>query len=644
MTKRLPLVLILLSAAAMEATAQVRPDTARRDTTPLAPIVITATRTPEPVGTLGNSVTVLHGDELLRAGITTVADALRAVAGAAVVEQGGPGSVTSLFLRGGQSNYVRVLVDGVPLNEAGGSVNLANVTTANVDRIELVRGPSSVAYGSDAVTGVVQIITRQAPGPVRFSLSARGGSFDSRDAAGELTSGSKRAGLSIGAGRMSSDGFYPFNNDYLNDTESFAGWWRPDDRTDLRVALRSNGSEYHFPTQGSGAATDSNQFQTSRGTTASFDAGRQLTSWLELRTLLGFRESKDIYDDRPDSPADPSTPFHSDVVTDRKSADLRLNFRGGGAIYTLGAVLDDERGRGWNSFGSDGRVERTNRAVYGQVVRAWASGASLQAGARVEDNQTFGTFVTWRAGGSLRLADETRLRVNAGTAFREPTFLENFSSSFSVGNPDLDPERSISLEAGIEHRFAAVGASVSATVFVQRFNDMIQYSPASAPPAPSYYNIAGADASGLETQLSWRPGAALHLRAEYTLLLTSVSDSGFDGQQYAMGDRLIRRPTNSGSLSMDYAPPGRFTVGGRWLLVGTRDDLDFGSFPASRVTLPGYGRVDLWGEVELLRKSTGVALTAKVENVLDQPYQEVYGFPTPGQRLYVGARFSTRQQ
>ena len=646
MTNRIALVLLLLARISCEAAAQRVPaDTARRDTTPLAPIVVTATRTPEPVSILGNSVSVLGGEELLKAGITSVSDALRVLAGATVVEQSGPGSVTSLFLRGGQSNYVRVLVDGVPINEAGGSIDLANLTTANVERIELVRGPGSVTYGSDAVTGVLQIITRRTPGPVRFNLAARGGTFESRDAVGELTAGSERAGISIGGGHTSTDGFYAFNNDYRNSTETGSAWWQPDQRTDLRLTARYNDARYNFPTEGSGTPTDSNQYQTARITTVGFDAGRRLTSALEVRALFGFHESKDGYDDHPDNPGDTIFgTFHSDVVTDRKSGDLRLNYRAGGAVYTLGAVLDAERGRGWTSFGGSPALERTNRAVYGQLLRAWAGGASLQAGLRVEDNEAFGSHVTWRAGGALRLGPETRLRLNAGTAFKEPTFLQNFNSAFSTGNPDLDPERSTSVEAGLEHRFAAARATVSATAFMQWFRDMIQYSPASAPPAPSYYNIAGATASGLETELSWRPGAGLHVRAEYTLLLTSVQDSGFDGQQFAPGERLIRRPTNSGSLSLDFAPPGRASVGGRWLLVGTRDDLDFNAFPASRVTLPGYGRLDLWGEVQLVRRRTGVALTAKVENVLDQPYQEVYGFPTPGQRLLVGARVMTTGQ
>ena len=556
---RSTLVLALTSAMSLPAAAQAVPqDTARRDTMPLAPIVVTATRTPEPVGILGNSVSVLAGDELIKAGITNVSDALRVMAGASVVQQGGPGSVTSLFLRGGQSTYVRVLVDGVPVNEAGGSIDLAHLTTANVERIELVRGPGSVTHGSDAMTGVLQIITRQTPravaatrrppGPVRFNASARGGTFESRDAVGELTAGSARAGVSIGGGHNSSDGFYEFNNYYRNSTETGSAWWRPDNRTDLRLSARYNDVEYHFPTEGSGVPTDSNQNSTTRGTTLSFDAGRKLTTAIEVRTLFGFHESKDIYDDRPDHPGDTIFgTYHSEVVTDRRNADLRFNVRAGGAVYTVGAVLDAERGRGWDSFGGSPAVERTNRAVYGQLLRAWPGGASLQAGVRLEDNEAFGTHVTWRAGGALRVAPETRLRLNAGTAFKEPTFLQNFNSSFSTGNPDLDPERSTSVEAGIEHRFAAARATVSATVFMQWFRDMIQYSPLSAPPAPSYYNIAGANASGLETDLSWRPGGGLHVRAEYTMASSSLPASGSSGGRptAARSAWISRRPAAS---------------------------------------------------------------------------------------------------
>src|SRR5262245_21342163 len=141
---------------------------------PLPPVVVTATRVTTPLNALSAAVTILRGDYLRARGIATVADALRDAADAVVVQTGSPGGVTSLFLRGGESDYVKVLLDGVPLNQPGGSIDLANLTTDNVDRIEIVRGPVSVLYGSDAMTGVVQIFTKRgAVAPPQFGEIGR---------------------------------------------------------------------------------------------------------------------------------------------------------------------------------------------------------------------------------------------------------------------------------------------------------------------------------------------------------------------------------------------------------------------------------------------------------------------------------------
>src|SRR5436190_7645845 len=148
-----------------------------RDTVVLKPVVVTATRVPATADRVPAAVTVLRGADLAAQGIRSVADALATVPGAHIVETGSYGGQTSLFVRGGESDYVKVLLDGVPLNQAGGGIDLANLTTDNVDRIEIVRGPVSVLYGSDAMTGVVQIFTRRGAMTPQFGAELRGGTY-----------------------------------------------------------------------------------------------------------------------------------------------------------------------------------------------------------------------------------------------------------------------------------------------------------------------------------------------------------------------------------------------------------------------------------------------------------------------------------
>ena len=167
-----------------------------QDTVVLKPVVVTATRVPVSADLVASAVTVLRGADLVAQGVRTVAQALETVPGAHVAETGSFGGQTSLFMRGGESDYTKVLLDGVALNQAGGAIDLANLTTDNVDRIEIVRGPVSVLYGTDAVTGVIQIFTRSGQGPARFGADVGAGTYGSTRGAVDIAGGTQRIGYS----------------------------------------------------------------------------------------------------------------------------------------------------------------------------------------------------------------------------------------------------------------------------------------------------------------------------------------------------------------------------------------------------------------------------------------------------------------
>ncbi len=619
-----------------------------RDTLTLSPIVVTATRLPAPATSLAGSVTVLDGDALRRSGVTTVADALRAVPGMALAQAGSYGAQTSLFLRGGESDYVRVLLDGVPVNQAGGFLDLANLSTENVERIEIVRGPVSVLHGSEAVTGVVQVLTRRGQGGARGSLALRGGSLGTAEAVGELTGGSPGLSVSAGVQATGTDGVEAFNNGYAREAASGRIVWTPDARTDVSLAARAFRATYHYPTDGSGAAVDSNQVQRSRAASVSVDAGRRVLPALDLRLLLGLHLQRDSVDDAPDGPADTLGiwAYQSRATTSRRSADVRANLRvAPGAIVTVGAMVEQQREASQNGYQSafgpgsgSTDVERTDRALYAQAI-AERGALAVQTGLRVDDSRTFGGYGTWRAGASWRVTDATRVRGAVGTAFKEPTFVEVFSTGYSVGNPALRPERARSWEAGIEQRLVGGRATASATWFDQRFRDLIQYTYATSNPGdPNYYNVAAADARGLELELAAVPVAPVSLRLSYSWLRTSAADSGFDGAVFAPGRRLLRRPTHSATASGEWRASRAVRVGLRVLAVGSRDDLDFSTFPAARVVLPAYGRLDAWGSLAVRQagERNAISLTLRLDNLTGSDIREIHGFRTPGRRLLAG--------
>src|SRR3989449_8813020 len=265
------------------------PAQAPPDPVELNPVVVTATRIPTPAEDLPVAVTVIGGAALRRQGIRSVAEALRAVPGATVVTTNAYGSQTSLFLRGGESDYVKVLIDGVPQNAPGGAYDFANLTADNVERIEVVRGPASVLYGSDAMTGVVQIFTREGRGAAHGSVAVTGGTYGSNAVDATLTGGGERAGYAVGLSRFSSDGVYSIDNQYRNEVLSGRVRVRPDERTDAALSLRYGDALYHFPTDGGGAVVSNNQHQIDRGPPIGLDL------WHRFRGLVERRVTADLH-------------------------------------------------------------------------------------------------------------------------------------------------------------------------------------------------------------------------------------------------------------------------------------------------------------------------------------------------------------
>ena len=621
----------------------------QRDTARLDSVVVTATRADVALPAASLATTVLTGDALRARGITTLADALRIAPGVAVVRSGSYGAITSLFVRGGESDYVKVLVDGIPLNAAGGGIDLASITVDGAERVEIVRGPASVLYGSDAVTGVVNIITRDGAGAARGSVEARSGSHAWREAAAEVTGGERVRGAASASWR-STDGIHPFNSGHRSSTYDATLRLGGDggSRGNLRLDARYSDVESHYPTNGQGQLVDSNQVRTEQRRIVGLSAGWLFGARVAGRLELSHGETDAVSDNRPDSEGD-SLGFYSrsesDAARQRIDARLELHLHER-ALVTVGSEWSRQRevAHGSSVSGTtplpDTRFDasRLNRALYAQLLSGGFRRFSATLGARVDDNERFGTFVTSRAAAAWR-ANGTTLRVAAGTAFREPAFAEHFTTDFSVGNPALDPERTTSWEAGIAH--AVGGAVVSATWFDQRFRDMIQYTFQEEPTAPNYVNLASARASGLEVEARLAPIGALDASASYTLVRTRVLDAGTgDFGAFEEGKPLLRRPRHSASALARWRLGGRGAISAEATWVGRRDDLDFSTFPAVRRELASYALVDLGMELDVLRdeSSSALRLTLRVENAFDEKYQPAYGFVPPGRAVFVGAR------
>lgn len=630
-----------------------------QDTTKLAELVVTPTRLPTPPDEVVSSISVIEGDDLRARGVRFVQDALREVPGAAVVQGGSFGAVTSVFLRGGESDYVKVLIDGVPANQSGGAFNWANLTTDNVDRIEILRGPGSVIYGSDAVSGVVQIFTRRGEGGFSVEGGGEAGTFGTRNGHGGILGGNSRLTYSADASRFATDGTYRFNSHYGNTALSGSVRGLPDSRTDASLSLRFTDSRYHFPTDFAGVPADSNQASAEEMLTIAADVGRRLGSRYDLRLTAGGNRAVGEFDDRPDNAADTlgfGFASRRDSRAERGNLDARINGVLSPVLTVTGGVQverETERQSGQTTSNFGGIVTtpdtpfdrgRTTVGYYAQGVLDLASGLALNLNGRIDDNSAFGTFFTYRAGAVYRLSSGTRIRASLGRSFKAPTFCEQFCDApFVVGDSTLRPERSTSWEAGLEQGLAGARVSIWATYFDQRFHDMIVYDGSGAPGTPTYFNGAAAKSRGVETGLTTSLGRDVKLSASYTYLMAEATDDGgLPSATFAAGERLIRRPRHSAELGARGRVLDRVTLGASVIYAGPRDDVDFNQFPAQRVELTGHTTVDLATEVEVIRARPGrpgLSGALRVENLFNQTYDQVVGFAGRRRGVFGGAKF-----
>lgn len=643
----------LLAGLSLPAPAEpqvaVPPDTAVE----VEDLIVTAHRLALPRDAITGTATVLSREEIERSGARSVGDLLRQVPGLSVVRSGSWGQPVSLFVRGGESDHVKVLVDGVPLNQPGGSVDLSTLTTDNVERVEVVRGPASVLYGSDAVSGVVQVFTRDGRGPPRLAAGARGGTHGSLDWDASARGGGEATAWSVSLSRFATDGLRAFNNDFDNTVASVRFRATPDRRTDASVSLRYTDHTAHTPTDGAGRAVDDNQFAFGDRLTVGTEIGRYLTDRLEARIQLRLNEIDSGFDDAPDGPSDTlgTFAFRSQADVSRRSADARLNLHlSPRTVLTAGGEIEEQAERSTNASrsalgSSEGSLEadRTDVGAYVQAVTRLGERLSLTGGARLDDNDAFGVHGTYRAGAAYRLPDGTRVRGSWGTAFKEPTFLENHSTGFVTGNPDLEPETSRSWEAGVEREFVAPGLTVRATYFDQAYRELIQFTAIPpSPGGPNYFNVAEASARGVELSVELRASDALTASASYGWTDSEVEDAGFQSgpdASFVEGEPLLRRPTHTAGVTLTGRLPGAGSLRVRGLWTGSRDDRDFATLPARRVELDPYLRLDLAARSGPLGIGRGAAVrpTLRVENLLDVEYQEVLNFPAPGRTILAGA-------
>ncbi|HUG54525.1 MAG TPA: TonB-dependent receptor [Vicinamibacteria bacterium] len=615
-------------------------------------VVVAATRDEAAASTVGATVSVLDRERIAAREPASVLALLEEVPGVTVARNGGLGLQGSFFVRGGESNFVRILVDGVPVNEPGGEYNVGPQLPLELERVEVVRGAASSLYGTDALAGVVNLVTRRYPSAPRWRAEAQGGSFGWRRAEAGTAGGSGRFDWNAGAAHLRTDNAEP-NSAFRQTAGAAAMGLEAGAATTVHLTLRGEDTDVGTPGATAFGRPDLDaRFERQMGigglhlrhargrTSHELRAGYARQDWASLNPLDSgsfVPRSGDLRAPFPFSDFPDPLGFQQD--TRRLSAGYQLEAQVRGRhLVTVGAEAERESG----AVGS--RAEplltpaRTNFGLYLQDRVVIGRRLFVTAGGRLERNDSFGTRAVPRLAVAWRPADggRTTLRASAGAGIKEPTFFESFGVSFYArGNPDLRPERSVTFDAGIEQRLLHDRLRLDAALFHHDYRDQINFQVVDPETFQgTFVNLGRTRARGLEVAADLVPRPDVRVHAQYTLLDGEVLESGNAfNPVYAAGRTLLRRPRHQGSLSAEVGGV-RLSGGGTLVFVGKRADSDFLGLGLTENA--GYTRLDLRARV---RVAPRLEVVVVAENVRDERYQEVLGYPAPGRAVRAGLRF-----
>lgn len=578
-------------------------------------VVVTASRIEEPLKETASSATIVRVEDIRERNIVSVTDLLRELPELNLIQNGGPGKNATVFLRGGGPEHVLVMIDGVKVNSTTtGSFDFSGLTVDDIERIEIVKGPQSTIYGSEAMAGVINIITKKGTGKPKIELSVEGGSYGTYKPSFTVSGSNgmvdyrlttlyyETEGISAAKEGTERDG-------YKNSSISSKFGLTPSER--FRVEL--TGRYYYDSTDLDGfdfmakKAIDDLNFQSSgnhymlsgKVIALLMDKWEQTLTISRVRDSLRFRDSDDPYN-------------NAEIITVRNSMDWQHNFYiNDSYTITAGIELRKEDGDNRDNFSES----ISNKAIYiNSRLSLLNRSLILNAGIRYDDNDISSSKATYRIAGTYNLHDSgVRVRASYGTGFRAPSFNELFFPFY--GNMNLKPEETKSWEIGVEKDMLKGEMTLWITYFNQRFKDLIQTDPNTWTAS----NIAKAEIRGLETGLRIRFSKGLNVSAGYTYL---------DTEEKETGEELTRRPRDKFNIAVSYSY-NDLSLMTDFTFVGKRFDSSVKRYLAS------YSVANLSMNYKLSR---AITFFTRIENLFDSDYEEAGSYGTPGLSVYGGLR------
>jgi len=607
-------------------------------------VVVSATRLETPASEVGSSITVITGEQIEKMQKTSVIDVLRTAPALDINQSGGPGAAASILIRGAKSEHTLVIIDGVEANDPmtpGRTFNFAHLSVDNIERIEILRGPQSTLYGSDAIGGVINIITKRGEGPPNGFASLEGGSYASYRGAAGGGGGNEWVRYNMGFSHSKTDGISAASerdgnverDAYKNSTLYGTMGLNPTDCFDLDFSLRYIDADTDGDI-GAGAGYDDPNYKTLSQQLLFRTQGRLFLFDDIWEQTVGFsftdhdQNTSNDYDD-----TDPDTPDNF-LRSYYKGRIYKFDWQNNVYIHdtniaTFGIETEEDQGESsyyeetiYGPYVNDFAKETVRTTAYylQDQVRLWNSWFTT-VGVRFDDHSRIGTKTTYRvATAYLVHRTGTKIKGSYGTGFKAPTLLQLYSY---WGNPGLGPEESKGWDFGLEQSLLENRVSVGATWFYNDIENMIQFA------GGGYNNVGRAVTKGAELFATAHPAETLDLRLSYTYT---------NGKDLDTAEKLIRRADHKVGLNVDYGFLEKGNIHLDIVYIGGRDDLVFDPFTFESVRVR-LGEYVLFNPAVSYQVTDAVEMFFRVDNLFDRDYEAISGYGTAGISAYGGLRF-----
>lgn len=631
-------------------------------------VVVSATKTPVSAKQITSAVEVITGEELEQKKIRTVIDALRLAQGVFATSSGGPGTEATVKMRGAFARHTLVMIDGVIVNSpTTGSYDFANLTAENIDRIEILRGAQSMLYGSDAIGGVISIYTKKGIGSPRVGAFMEYGSFATFREGGSISGAKGLFDFSVSASRWDTSSFSAINysrgafeRDGFHNTQVSAkvGAALPNDgRAEFNMRWYDSRTSFDGFADSGAPADVFGARSTSRNLILNGTWTQPITTWWTTKLTLSQANERlrsnsgnagFNLNTRQLIPASPTscfptfdacfTPFSSDLEILNRRLEWQNDVRIGEIfLLTAGYQLRREEGDSPGFYGATepSRIISSNAGFAQAQINLWDR-LFLTAGGRHDSYNRFEDATTYRVtGGYLVKETGTKFRGSYATGFKAPTLNDLFFQGF--GNPNLKPEKSLSMDLGIEQSLFNDRLQLSAGYFWNRFQNLIQFASGGSLCPPGSFgfcpiNVADAKTQGWEFAFKLNVFTGLDLRGQYTHTLTRAFDT--PGNPLGGDKRLPRWPVDQASIGFTYQPIEAFVLNIDYRFVGARNN-NLSNNPSEKLGV--FNIVDLSASYDVTKNWQAYV---RVDNLFNENYEEIFLFGRPIRSIFGGIRIN----